>query len=337
VNRTDIGVLKWLLFLGGAALSIWALKTPFVPGMLLMGLIWPIIFILWRALNRAGHGAPPVISAGAVGADDPVPGLPRLEGDGSFSLAIVGESRYRGNLEQVCGRRTRKGHNVETLAVLVLEEDNRHDPMAVRIDIKGQTVGHLSRDKARRYRELLSAAGLAHPEAVCRARIRGGWYRGPDGAGDFGVQLDVNLARKRPTRAQQSQTEVPMKPIIVLAVVLLSLLAAPGAHAVEPDPVVFISQQLCIYGVTYGEAFAMSLVPGAVTMNVDQLGACRHPVPVCAPVELVKQTRKKTIVRYRNLKYVLKGDWIGSTFGTSNECAGLPATPAQVPAPAPTE
>lgn len=43
---------------------------------------------------------------------------------------------------------------VETVeAQLVLDDDNPYDPKAVRIDIRGETVGHLSRELARDYRD----------------------------------------------------------------------------------------------------------------------------------------------------------------------------------------
>ena len=122
--------------------------------------------------------------------------LPQIEGDDSFSLAVVGESSYQAALERICGRRTRDGHDVVTLASLTLEDDNPHDSMAVRVAIQGQTVGYLTRDKARAYRDRLAARGHLQPAATCRARIRGGWYRGADDVGSYGVQLDVNLSRR---------------------------------------------------------------------------------------------------------------------------------------------
>ena len=143
---------------------------------------------------------PPV--QGAARATAPAVTVPaQLAGDGSFSLPIVGESKYQDALERICGRRTRAGHDIVTVASLLLEDDNPYDPMAVRVAIQGQTVGYLTRDKARTYRERLAARGCLQPETTCHARIRGGWYRGANDVGSFGVQLDVNLSgapRRKP-------------------------------------------------------------------------------------------------------------------------------------------
>jgi len=146
-----------------------------------------------------GPKIPPPVHPGAP-IQLPTPTLPpALHGDGSFSLAVVGESQYQNALDRVCGGRTRQGHNLMTIASLVLEDANPHDPMAVRIAIHGQTVGYLTRDKARKYRQRLAELGAARAETTCHARIAGGWYRGSDDVGNYGVQLDVNL-HKAPRR-----------------------------------------------------------------------------------------------------------------------------------------
>ena len=53
--------------------------------------------------------------------------------------------------------------------------------MAVRVDVQGQTVGHLSRELARQYRKQLERAGYGSTDAYCDARIRGGWIEGKAG------------------------------------------------------------------------------------------------------------------------------------------------------------
>jgi hypothetical protein len=82
-----------------------------------------------------------------------------LEGPDAFALPIVGESHYQDALEQICGPRTDEGEDRRVEAQLVLEDQNPHDSMAVRVDINGITVGYLSRDHARTYRRGLSKAG----------------------------------------------------------------------------------------------------------------------------------------------------------------------------------
>jgi len=116
-----------------------------------------------------------------------------LLGDGSFPLEIVGESRYQEALDRICGGRTRKGHSLGIPASLVLEDANPKDPLAVRVDIGGQTVGHLAREMARTYRERLAAIGQVQPVFACHAWVRGGWDRGGDDVGHYGVRLNVNL------------------------------------------------------------------------------------------------------------------------------------------------
>ena len=77
------------------------------------------------------------------------------------------------------------------------------DPKAVRIEIEGETVGYLSRENARDYRDALRRAG--HPRlarATCKANIRGGWDRGPDDRGHFGVWLDIPI-QKQPLRQKR--------------------------------------------------------------------------------------------------------------------------------------
>jgi hypothetical protein len=118
-----------------------------------------------------------------------------LEGPGTFDLPIVGESHYQDALERICGPRTDEGEDRPVEAHLVLENDNPHDPMAVRVDVGGLTVGYLSREHARQYREQMRKVGYPSANAYCRARIRGGWDRGERGTGFYGVYLDAFVNR----------------------------------------------------------------------------------------------------------------------------------------------
>jgi hypothetical protein len=89
-------------------------------------------------------------------ADDersPPQGMPaHVQGSGAFALPVVGESHYQETLQAICGPRSDDGEDRRVAARLVLENDNPYDSMAVRVDIQGQTVGYLSREHARRYR-----------------------------------------------------------------------------------------------------------------------------------------------------------------------------------------
>lgn len=117
----------------------------------------------------------------------------RVEGPGRFSWPIVGESFYQEPLRHICGPPTRESRGAWVEARVVLEDDNPHDPLAVRIEIGRETVGHLSRDNARLYRRHLRREGrdLPSPSVTCDAVIRGGWNWSDDRPGNYGVWLDL--------------------------------------------------------------------------------------------------------------------------------------------------
>ncbi len=78
-------------------------------------------------------------------------------------------------------------------ASLVLEGSNPYDPQAVRVDIDGKTVGYLSRPTARAFRQQVAAGQPEGTALPCKARIKGGWDRGPEDQGQFGVWLNLSL------------------------------------------------------------------------------------------------------------------------------------------------
>jgi hypothetical protein len=82
--------------------------------------------------------------------------------------------------------------NINTRAVLTLENDNKFDKHAVRVSIKGHTVGYLPRLSAQAFRTAVARVGHGRTLAFeCAAVIRGGWDRGPRGQGSYGVWLDI--------------------------------------------------------------------------------------------------------------------------------------------------
>jgi hypothetical protein len=109
-----------------------------------------------------------------------------LEGDGRFRLPVVGESFCEDAFLAICGPRRPEGYELLVDAVLVPEQDNRHDTKAVRVEVKGKKVGYLSRSIARRYR-----MRFGRRTVYCRAKIIGGWDRGGNDTGHFGVRLDL--------------------------------------------------------------------------------------------------------------------------------------------------
>jgi len=114
-------------------------------------------------------------SGGQSAGSDPVG---NIAGPGLYEIEVVGESHYQRALEALCGGRTSDSADKKVQAHLVLEDDNKYDPQAVRVDIEGKTVGYLSRETAREYRTRLRQTGHPRLVGVCKATIRGGWDRG---------------------------------------------------------------------------------------------------------------------------------------------------------------
>lgn len=110
----------------------------------------------------------------------------------SFPFEAVGESNYRAAFVSICGKRTADGHDAEFDALLEPEPTNRFDKNAIKVMIKGQTVGYLPRDQAVRVGEQMREAGFS--ALRCKARIQGGWYEDADDQGDFGVRLAMPKA-----------------------------------------------------------------------------------------------------------------------------------------------
>lgn len=117
--------------------------------------------------------------------------LPQRE-RGAAMVSVMGESFYQRALEAICGRRNgeRIFHSCE--ATLVVELHHEHDANAIRIDIAGRPVGHLSRADAAAYRSLLVKLREAGYEAMCPAFIAGRAADDPDAATtNLGVFLNL--------------------------------------------------------------------------------------------------------------------------------------------------
>jgi hypothetical protein len=117
----------------------------------------------------------------------------KLVGTGSYNLQVVGESNYQENLNKICGGTTFKGVEHFTSAVLVHDDNNSYDPNAVKVTISGIVVGYLSKAEAVSYREYMRLEGHSGHNSTCKAKITGGWNRGPNDVGSFGVTLDVSM------------------------------------------------------------------------------------------------------------------------------------------------
>lgn len=109
-------------------------------------------------------------------------------------VEVVGEGSYQGTLERIAEGRTEDGPRVrDHTALLMPEPTNPYDPNAVRVVIgSGGTVGYLSRENAVAYRPLIDRLAAAGKFVACRACLSGGWDRGPDDRGSFGVRLFID-------------------------------------------------------------------------------------------------------------------------------------------------
>lgn len=104
-------------------------------------------------------------------------------------LEVVGESFYQDALDRIAGPKTPDGVEHECEATLVLDDGNAHDRQAVRVEILGEPVAHLSRSSAREYRQALADAGLGRGPHTFEAVVRGGWRRRNGNEGHYGVEL----------------------------------------------------------------------------------------------------------------------------------------------------
>ena len=127
--------------------------------------------------------------------------MARLRGPGTFRLEIVGESYYQDALKKLCGGRTTDGHRKEVEVMLLHDDENQYDDKAIAIFIDGEPVGHLDRKTARNFRAQMIEAGATGMPAACQAIIVGGWDRGGDDVGHFGVKLDL------PTQSSDSEED----------------------------------------------------------------------------------------------------------------------------------
>jgi len=105
----------------------------------------------------------------------------------------VGESHHQSAFEDICGPRTEDGENRVVTAVLILDNTNRYDNNAVRVEVEGKTVGYLSRSAASAFRTRLQNERVTAPNFTCKANIRGGWMSENKESGMFGIYLDVCL------------------------------------------------------------------------------------------------------------------------------------------------
>ena len=107
-----------------------------------------------------------------------------------FDVIVVGVSYYQEALAKICGNKRADGTALFKEATIVPYDDNPHDAHAVRVEIGGETVGHLGRKNAIILRSKMISDN--YPGVIkCPAKII--WDRAYDRAGSYGVWLDLDL------------------------------------------------------------------------------------------------------------------------------------------------
>jgi|GEM_PF-1284384 len=108
----------------------------------------------------------------------------------AFDVIVVGVSFYQQALEKISCNKREEGNKMLVRAQIVPEEGNPYDSNAVRIEINGETVGHLSRTNALKWRGKMINEGFSDA-VTCPAKIR--WDRAFKEEGSYGVWLNVDL------------------------------------------------------------------------------------------------------------------------------------------------
>lgn len=145
--------------------------------LIIIGVVLAVISYVWLQKKQDSAGSATVQA--------------NLPGPGEYAYSIAGASNYQDALQKICGDKHHESTEHYTEAILHFENDNKYDPMAVRVAIEGRTVGYLRRSDARNYRRQVLAMGHGELTCRCKAKIVGGWYISEEDQGSFGVRLDL--------------------------------------------------------------------------------------------------------------------------------------------------
>ena len=110
---------------------------------------------------------------------------------GDFDFEVVGESYCQKAIERLAGEHGDQSPDLRVKAVLVPVSNNPHDDKAVRVEVDGYLVGHLSRENARSFRRRLGAKKLGAVPTGCDALIVGGFLMDSGSRASYGVCLDI--------------------------------------------------------------------------------------------------------------------------------------------------
>ncbi len=127
------------------------------------------------------------------------------KGPGAFQEEIVGESHYQPALKRLAGGEKRQ----PATARLICESNNPHDANAVRVEISGQTVGHLPRDEAPAHRKRLAALQQAGAIVECDAVI----VTGRDGLISVYLDLPIDEAADEDESEEDNDESIAIAPV----------------------------------------------------------------------------------------------------------------------------
>jgi len=116
-----------------------------------------IAWLVWKSWTYPPRNLSP--DSHAIG---PADTLPKIRGNGRFSVEVVGESFHADSFNALI-RQLRPddlGGEWFGMATLTLDDGNAHDKNAVAVHILGRQVGHLGRDFAVEFRNALKRDGL---------------------------------------------------------------------------------------------------------------------------------------------------------------------------------
>jgi hypothetical protein len=106
------------------------------------------------------------------------------------SYELVGEASYQDALDRLAGPKGEDAVYLDCSATLIEEPNNPHDKNAVYCLISGLKVGYISRDENLAIKAIIRKRG-SNGQLNVNAQIRGGWNRGRNDKGNYGVRIQV--------------------------------------------------------------------------------------------------------------------------------------------------
>ncbi len=114
---------------------------------------------------------------------------PIIVREDDYSSIVAGTSHYQDELLSICGGHNRHGHGHETVAMLVRDPENLHDPNAIKVEIEGRCIGFLPKQRAEQVAAEMDSEGFSRSRVA--AQVVGGWRTNQYDQGSFGVRLKM--------------------------------------------------------------------------------------------------------------------------------------------------